>query len=334
MRERRRQRRRMLVKSKRSTSQGKGTRPQDRTVDELLANGVVVMDKPAGPTSHQITSWVGDMIGAKKSAHGGTLDPRVTGVLPVGLGNAVRAMDSLHYGTKAYVGVMRMHGNVDQRRLQEVFKEFTDEIYQTPPMRSAVKRELRSRSIESLSLMEISGRDVLFKVECDAGTYIRSLCVDIGDAVAVGAHLQDLRRTRAGALTEDAAVSLHDLKDALEEHRAGDSSPLRKMLHPMEVLMAQMPKIEIKDSAVDAICHGASLAVPGVVTLDEHIRRGGTVAIMTQSGEGVGLGTALMDSEEIMKRSEGVAVGVSRVFMPAGTYTRVWGSSAKDDQQK
>ena len=324
----------MLVKSKRPISSGRGKRPEERTVDELLEDGVVVIDKPAGPTSHQVTSWVGDMVGAKKSAHGGTLDPRVTGVLPVGLGGAVRAMDALHYGTKAYVGVMRMHGNADRKRLEEIFKEFTDEIYQTPPMRSAVKRELRTRRITSLSLLETSERDVLFKVDCEAGTYIRSLCVDIGDAMALGAHLQDLRRTRAGVLTEDAAVSLHDLKDAYEEHKAGDSGPLRKMLRPKEVLLAQMPKIEIKDSAVDAICHGADLAVPGIVSLDERINKGGTVAIMTLSGEGVALGTSLMDSEEVMKRSEGFAVDVSRVFMPTGTYLRSWSSSAREDQQK
>lgn len=324
----------MLVKSKRPISSGRGKRPEERTVDELLEDGVVVIDKPAGPTSHQVTSWVGDMVGAKKSAHGGTLDPRVTGVLPVGLGGAVRAMDALHYGTKAYVGVMRMHGNADRKRLEEIFKEFTDEIYQTPPMRSAVKRELRTRRITSLSLLETSERDVLFKVDCEAGTYIRSLCVDIGDAMALGAHLQDLRRTRAGVLTEDAAVSLHDLKDAYEEHKAGDSGPLRKMLRPKEVLLAQMPKIEIKDSAVDAICHGANLAVPGIVSLDERINKGGTVAIMTLSGEGVALGTSLMDSEEVMKRSEGFAVDVSRVFMPTGTYLRSWSSSAREDQQK
>ncbi|MFY9606187.1 MAG: RNA-guided pseudouridylation complex pseudouridine synthase subunit Cbf5 [Thermoplasmata archaeon] len=324
----------MLVKSKRPISSGRGKRPEERTVDELLEDGVVVIDKPAGPTSHQVTSWVGNMVGAKKSAHGGTLDPRVTGVLPVGLGGAVRAMDALHYGTKAYVGVMRMHGNADRKRLEEIFKEFTDEIYQTPPMRSAVKRELRTRRITSLSLLETSERDVLFKVDCEAGTYIRSLCVDIGDAMALGAHLQDLRRTRAGVLTEDDAISLHDLKDAYEEHKAGDSGPLRKMLRPKEVLLAQMPKIEIKDSAVDAICHGANLAVPGIVSLDERINKGGTVAIMTLSGEGVALGTSLMDSEEVMKRSEGFAVDVSRVFMPTGTYLRSWSSSAHEDQQK
>lgn len=316
----------MLVKAKRALDSGTGKKPHERTVEELLKDGVVVIDKPSGPTSHQVTSWVGDILGASKSAHGGTLDPRVTGVLPVGVGAAVRAMDALHYGTKAYVGVMRMHGNVDHKRLQEVFKEFTGEILQTPPMRSAVKRERRTRTIESLKLLEVQARDVLFSVDCEAGTYIRSLCVDMGDALAIGAHLQDLRRTRAGALTEDIAVSLHDLKDAMTEYRSGDPAPLRKMLHPKEVLLEQIPKITVKDSAVDAVCHGANLAVPGIVTLDEGIQKGGSVAVMTLSGEGVGLGTALMDSDEIMKRSEGFAVDVSRVLMPRGTYTRMWTS--------
>lgn len=314
----------MLIKSKRPISSGHGRRPEDRTVEELLKDGILVLDKPSGPTSHQVTSWVGDMLGATKSAHGGTLDPRVTGVLPIGLGNAVRAMDALHYGTKAYVGVMRMHGSVDVKRIEEMFKEFTGEILQTPPMRSAVKREMRTRRIGSLTLKESSGRDILFEVECQAGTYIRSLCVDVGDALAVGAHLQDLRRTRAGALTEEDAVTLHDLRDAFEAHKAGDSSQMKRILKPKEALLAQIPKVEIKDSAVDAICHGAGLAVPGVVSLDEGIARGGTVAVMTLSGEGVGIGTALMDSQEMLKRSEGAAVEVSRVLMQPGTYAKMW----------
>jgi len=154
--------------------------------------------------------------------------------------------------------------------------------------------------------------------------------VDIGDAIAVGAHLQDLRRTRAGALLESQAVSLHDLKDAVEEHRSGKSEHLRKILHPKEVLVAQIPKIEVKDSAVDAICHGANLAIPGVVAVDSSIRKGGEVALMTLSGESVGLGTALMDADEIMKKQEGFAVDVSRVLMLTGTYARVWGSSRED----
>lgn len=315
----------MLTRSRAPAKTGSGRRPEERTVEELLRDGVVVIDKPCGPTSHQVTSWVCQMAGAGKCAHGGTLDPRVTGVLPVGLGAAVRAMDALHYGSKAYVGVMRLHGNADQRRIKEVFEEFTGEIFQTPPVRSAVKREMRTRKIFSLVLLEESGRDILFRVECEAGTYIRSLCVDIGDALGVGAHLQDLRRIRAGVLTEDQAVTLHDLRDALEEHRSGDSRALRGMLHPKEVLLAQIPKVQIKDSAVDAICHGADLAVPGIVAVDESIRKGGTVAVMTLSGEGVGIGSALMDAEEMVRRSEGFAVKVSRVLMPPGTYARAWG---------
>ena len=316
-----------LVKAKGAVGSGRGRAPAERTVEELIHDGVVVVDKPSGPTSHQVTSWVREIFGVEKAAHGGTLDPRVTGVRPVGLGAAVRAMDALHYGTKAYVGIMRLHGNVDRRKLDTVLSEFTDEIFQTPPMRSAVKRELRSRRIHSLKLLEITGRDVLFDVSCDAGTYIRSLAVDMGDALAVGAHLQDLRRTRAGVLTEDDIFTLHDIKDAVELHRQGDPSQLARMLRPKEVLLAQVPKVEVKDSAVEALCHGANLALPGLVTVDEGVRKGDLVAIMSLSGEGVGLGNALMDAEEMIARSEGFAVDTARVLMQKGTYEKVWGSS-------
>ncbi len=316
-----------LIKAKKAFRSGAGKAPGERKVEDLLRDGVVIIDKPSGPTSHQVTTWAKDILGADKAAHGGTLDPRVTGVLPVGVGISVRAMDVLHYGTKAYVGVMRMHGNVDRRRLDTVVTEFTDEIYQTPPMRSAVKREQRTRRVHQLRVLEVSGRDVLFDVECDAGTYIRSLAVDMGDALAAGAHLQDLRRIRAGALVEADAVQLHDLKDAMEAHKQGDSSALAKMLRPMEVLLSQVPKVEIKDSAVDAVCHGANVAMPGIVTLDQDIRKGGLVAIVSMSGEGVALGHALMDADEIMKRAEGFAVDVSRVFMQPGTYEKGWTTS-------
>jgi len=321
----------MLVKAKKAASSGRGTKPEDRPVQDLLRHGVVVIDKPSGPTSHQVTAWTRDIAGAETAAHGGTLDPRVTGVLPVGLGDAVRAVDALHFGTKAYVGVMRLHGNADLKRVAEVFSEFQDEVFQTPPMRSAVKREMRKRRVHSLRLLENSARDLLFDVECDAGTYIRSLCVDMGDALGVGAHLQDLRRTRAGALTEEQAVSLHDFKDAVELFRSGDDKELREMLRPMEVLLAQVQKVVVKDSAVDAVCHGADLAVPGVVAVDDHVAKGDIIAMMTLDGEGVGLGTAMMGAEEMVRRQEGVAVDTTRVFMKRGTYERIWGGKQAHD---
>ena len=308
--------------------------PHSRPLAERMANGVVVIDKPMGPTSHQVTSWVRDMLGVSKAAHGGTLDPRVTGVLPVGVGVAVRAMDSLHHGTKEYVGVMKMHGNIDRVRLDEIVEEFTSEIVQTPPVRSAVKRAPRTRTIHSFDVIEVDGRNVLFKVECDSGTYVRSLCVDMGDALGIGAHLQDLRRTRAGSMVEDDAVTLHDLRDALEEHARGESGDLDRMLRPLEVVLEHLPSVEVKDSAVDAICHGADLAVPGIVSLDDSVVRDATVAIMTASGEGVGLGKALMGAKEIMSRSEGIAAKTIRVFMPTGTYEKGWTSTqAKDRAQ-
>ncbi len=318
-----------LKKAKSPAVSGRGRMPEDRGIEELLRDGVVVIDKPMGPTSHQVTSWVRDMLGAAKAAHGGTLDPRVTGVLPVGVGVAVRAMDSLHYGTKEYVGVMKMHGDFDSQRLEEVFQEFVGEIIQTPPVRSAVKRAPRTREIHSLKLMEISGRNVLFRVDCDAGTYVRSLCVDIGDAIGIGGHLQDLRRTRAATIVEGQAVTLHDLKDALADRENGDSENLTRMFSPMEMLLKHMPTIEIKDSAVDAICHGADLAMPGIVALDDSIVKNATVAMLSMSGEGVGLGKALVGSKEMMASSQGFAVKTMRVFMPAGTYEKGWSTSDK-----
>jgi H/ACA ribonucleoprotein complex subunit 4 len=212
--------------------------------------------------------------------------------------------------------------------LDEAFEEFTGEIVQTPPVRSAVKRAPRTRRIHSLKLLEARDRDVLFRVECDSGTYVRSLCVDIGDALGIGAHLQDLRRTRAGTMTEDKAVTLHDLRDALEVREA-DEAPLADMLHPMEILFEHMPMIEVKDSAVDAVCHGADLAVPGVVSLDDTMAKGAVVAIMTSRGEVVGLGDALMDAKEVVARSEGIAVKTTRVLMPAGTYEKGWTKSTE-----
>jgi H/ACA ribonucleoprotein complex subunit 4 len=222
---------------------------------------------------------------------------------------------------------MKMHGSADRARLDEVAAEFTTEVIQTPPVRSAVKRAPRTRRIHSLKILEVSGRNVLFRVECDSGTYVRSLCVDIGDAMGIGAHLQDLRRTRAGTMTEDEAVSLHDLRDALENNAKGESEGLERIMRPLEAVLDHLPKVEVKDSAVDAICHGADLAVPGILSLDDSVVREATIAIMTVSGEGVGLGKALMGAKEIMSRSDGLAAKTIRVFMPAGTYEKGWTSA-------
>lgn len=302
-----------------------GKRPEARSIDERIRLGVAVVDKPSGPTSHQVSAWVRDMFGRSKAGHSGTLDPRVTGVLPVALADATRAVEALLAGDKEYVGVMQLHQDVEERRVRSMMARFVGEIYQMPPVRSAVKREQRTRQIYELEPLEVDGRNVLFRVRCESGTYIRTLCVDVGDALGVGANMVDLRRTRTAGFAESDAHSLNAFRDAITYWKEeGDEAPLRAILRPIEDLLGHLPKIVVKDTAVDAICHGANLAVPGVAKLSPHIRRGDFVGIFTGKGEGLALAKALMTTDEIVIAKSGVAADTERVLMEPGTYPKLW----------
>lgn len=314
----------MLVRDKNPLDARAGKRPSERTIEELLEAGTIIMDKPMGPTSHQATAWVRDILHIEKIGHGGTLDPKVSGVLPIATGRAVRALNLTLRSDKEYVCLMRLHRDRKEEDVRRVMGTFVGRIYQTPPVRSAVKRQMRIRTIHTLNILEIRGRDILFRVECDAGTYIRTLCVDIGDALGVGASMEDLRRTRSGNMTEDKAVTLQDIKDAYVEWKEGDERWLRSMLLPIEVLFDPLPKIIVKDSAVDAVCHGADLAAVGVARVDAEINKDAMVAIFTAKGEAIAVGTASMTAEEMVRAKEGVAVSTDRVYMPAGTYPKMW----------
>lgn len=315
----------MLVRDRSPLTVDAGKRPSERTMEELLEAGVINLDKPMGPTSHQATAWVRDILQVEKIGHGGTLDPKVSGVLPVATGRAVRSLNLTLKADKEYVCLMRLHRDKSEEAIRKVMATFVGRIYQTPPVRSAVKRQLRVRTIHELEVLEISGRDVLFRVDCDAGTYIRTLCVDIGDALAVGASMEDLRRTRSGNMTEDDAFTLQDIKDAYVEWKEdGNDAWLRRIVQPFEVLFEPLPKIIVKDSAVDAVCHGADLAAVGVHKVDASIERDMLVAFMTAKGEAIGVGTARMSAADMVSAKEGVAVSTDRVFMPAGTYPKMW----------
>jgi H/ACA ribonucleoprotein complex subunit 4 len=302
-----------------------GTRPSDRSIEERIRLGVVIVDKPAGPTSHQVSAWVRDMFGVAKAGHSGTLDPRVTGVLPVALADATRAVEAVLAGDKEYVSVMQLHQDVDERRVRAMCERFVGEIYQMPPVRSAVKREQRTRHVYELEPLEVDGRYVLFRVRCESGTYVRTLCADIGDALGVGANMTDLRRTRTASFSESDAHPLNAFRDALvywkDEH---DAEPLRSILRPVEDLLRHLPLIIIKDTAVDAICHGANLAVPGVAKLSPHIRRGDLIGVFSGKGEAVALSKALMTTDEIVVAKSGAAADTGRVLMNPGTYPKLW----------
>jgi H/ACA ribonucleoprotein complex subunit 4 len=220
---------------------------------------------------------------------------------------------------------MQLHADVPEEKVRQALNEFVGEIYQKPPMRSSVKRETRKRFIYQLDIHEINGRIVLFTCSCQAGTYIRKLCSDVGEVLGCGAHMRELRRTRAGPFTEEnGSVTLHELSAAQSEHEAGNPEPLRAMIKPMEVALGAIPHIVIRDSAVDAVCHGADLAIPGIVKFDSMIEKSKPVALFTLKGEAVALGRALMTSREILDQEKGVAAKTERVLMDRGTYPPMW----------
>jgi len=220
---------------------------------------------------------------------------------------------------------MQVHADVPETTLHHVLNEFTGEIYQKPPLRSSVKREPRKRFIYQLAVHEIDGRTVLFTCSCQAGTYIRKLCSDIGEVLGCGAHMRELRRTRSGPLTEDSGlVNLHELSSAVAEFQAGNESSLRAIIKPMEVALGALPKIVIRDSAVDAICHGADLAVPGIVKLDSAIEKNKPIVLFTLKGEAVALARALMTTREVLDQEKGVTAKTERVLMDRSTYPALW----------
>ena len=252
----------------------------------------------------------------------------MTGILPITLEEARKIVQALLFSGKEYVCVMKLHGDTSQNKVETVLKEFENTIYQRPPLRASVKRQLRTRKIYYIDFMEMEGRNVLFKVGCEGGTYIRKLCFDIGEVLGCGAHMQELRRTRAGPFVEgEGTVTLHDVAYwFMEWQKQGDDKILRKIIQPMEKALALVPKIYIRDSAVDAICHGANLTAPGVLSLETNIQKDSLVAIFTLKGEAVALAKALASTEEILSMEHGMVAQTKRVLMPRGTYPKCWKS--------
>jgi H/ACA ribonucleoprotein complex subunit 4 len=250
----------------------------------------------------------------------------VTGVLPIALEEATKIVQALLYAGKEYICVMKLHGSVPESRVRAVLEEFCGVIYQRPPLRASVKRRLRTRKIYYLRFLEQDERNVLFQVGCEAGTYIRKLCYDIGEVLGVGAHMQELRRTRAGPFAEeDSLITLHDLAYMKTQwQQAKGETLLRRYIQPMEKALEPLPKIYIRDSAVDALCHGASLAAPGVVSLETGIEPNKTVVILTLKGEAVALAKALASTQQIQKLNHGLVAKTTRVLMPRGTYPKTW----------
>ena len=248
------------------------------------------------------------------------------------LGNATKIANALLTSGKEYICIMRLHKKEKPKKIRETAAEFVGTIYQRPPVRSSVKRRVRTRKIYYLDVLEIDEQNVLFRVGCQAGTYIRKICFDLGEVLGGGAHMAELRRTRTGPFKEDSTLAtLYDLKDAYhfwQEEK--DERLLRQHLRPLEDGIQHLPQIIIRDTAVDAICHGANLAVTGVLQLHDDIEPGDFVGLKTLKGELVALAVAQMNSKQILEATSGIVADTRRVVLPARTYPAAWRRKASN----
>ncbi|MBI4170078.1 MAG: RNA-guided pseudouridylation complex pseudouridine synthase subunit Cbf5, partial [Candidatus Aenigmarchaeota archaeon] len=278
-----------------------GEYPGSRPIEKLVRNGLIILDKWSGPTSHNITSDIKKIFGLKKAAHAGTLDPAVTGVLPILLENAVKIMPALQKQDKEYVGIMKLHKDVEDEKLRDAIKKSVGSITQLPPVRSAVARKERMRKVYFFDIIEINGRDVLFKIGVEAGTYIRVICHQIGKEIG-GAHMAELRRTCVGRFRENQAVKMQDVVDAFADWQESGDESIRNFILPVEAATEHIKKIIIKDSAVYSVSQGSPLYSQGISRIEKGIEIGELVAVMTLKGELVSLSTAAMTTEEAMKK--------------------------------
>lgn len=298
--------------------------PTDRSVEELLSFGVLNLDKPPGPSSHQIADWVKRLVNdtidddqLDRVAHTGTLDPKVTGSLPMLLGDATRIAQVFDKSEKEYVAVLELQGPAPSD-FDSVLQEFETELYQKPPRKSAVRRQLRTREIHELTILERTDARALLRIRCDAGTYVRKLCHDIGLALGTGAHMGDLRRTGTGQFDDRSLSTMEDLADGLAFWQEdGDETLLRESISPAETALTTLPRVTIAPSAARQVAEGAPVYAPGIISVDP-AEQGGTeattdalVACYTPNDAAVCLGWLTGDPDA----EDGIVVELERVLV-------------------
>jgi H/ACA ribonucleoprotein complex subunit 4 len=303
----------------------------DPVAARIARGAFLLIDKPRGPSSHQVTAWARDLLGVETAGHAGTLDPNVSGLLWVGVGPALKLLPLVLEFPKRYVGAMTLHAAVPRREVERVASEFVGPIYQTPPVRSAVRRERRVRTIHRFSVPEVEGTRLLLDVVADSGTYVRTLAVDLGEALGVGGHLEELRRVATGPFDEAQSVPLSVLADAAARRAEGDPDPMLALLHPMEEVWREFPTVVLKDGAASAVAHGAGLARGGILAIPRPFPRGARLALVDRSGELVATGVAGHDSKDLNAVRHGWVVEGTRVFADPARLPPGWKKRASSN---
>ncbi|MBA3976625.1 MAG: RNA-guided pseudouridylation complex pseudouridine synthase subunit Cbf5 [Nitrosopumilus sp.] len=311
------------------TDENYGFYPSKRPIQNLLNYGLILLDKPPGHTSHEIVSYVKKILEIEKAGHSGTLDPGTTGLLPIGLEEGTKIVPILLLGPKEYVALARIHNQIPVEKLTKIIKEFTGPIFQKPPQRSSVKRQTRIRTIYEMDLLDQFDRLILLRVLCESGTYIRKLIYDMGEVLEWGSSMIELRRTTVWDFNDETKfVRLHDLVDAFSLYKEKDEEEkLRRLILPIESALTHIPAVTIRDTAVDALCHGAQLALPGVVAIPKNLGKDDLVGIYTQKGEIVGLGTSLLAFDDFFRQKKGISFQIKRMVMKPNTYPKFWSTS-------
>jgi H/ACA ribonucleoprotein complex subunit 4 len=307
-----------------------GHSPLKRPIDEYIKYGVINVDKPANPSSHEVVAWIRKILKVEKTGHSGTLDPKVTGCLIVCVDRATRLVKSQQAAGKEYVAILKLHSPFnDAKKVEDSLQTLTGALFQRPPLISAVKRQLRVRSIYKSKMYEFDAEKgmAVFWVSCQAGTYIRTLCEHLGLLLGTGGKMQELRRVRSGAMTEHKHLyTMHDVKDAqymLEKE--GDESYMRRIVKPLEILLTGFKRIVVKDTAITAVCYGAQLMISGVLRYENGIEVGEEVVLISTKGEAVAIAYAAMTSTQLFSVSHGVVCKTKRVIMERNTYPKKWG---------
>ncbi len=310
---------------------------QEKSIKELLEFGIINIDKSSGPTSFNVSDFVRKSLGLRKTSHFGTLDPKVTGVLPIALNRGCKLTGYFLGEDKEYVGIMRIHDEVELKKIKEVIKKkFTGVIKQTPPVKSRVKRQEREREVKAFELIERGeakplttssklgqskeGKNILFRAEVQGGTYIRKLIDDLGKELGVGAHMLELRRVRAGIFKENdkeyPSVNLYDFEKAVNAYFAPKGVPsvdgdintegrndklLRDMIIPGEIVSELHSVVKIKKDNLKAIFTGKPIQEKDLVKKPD-VKKDETIVVFCEN-KFVGIYKTIL-SEHVFAKSE------------------------------
>ncbi len=308
-----------------TTDEASGAPIWQRSIEERMDSGLILIDKPPGPTSHQVAAWARDILGVDHLAHGGTLDPFATGVLTLMTGRARRLTSQVLGHDKEYIGVLKVGGDADMEALAAQVSKLRGEIYNVPPTESAVKIQVRTRRIKSFEILDTEERLAVLRVACAAGTYIRTLARDLGLLINAPIQLIELRRTRSGRFTEDKIISMQELTDAVHLWKqGGDASAMLRIVSPIDALFDGRSGLVLKDGAVAAVAHGAVLTRPGIQAINGDFETGDDIVLWSMKGEVVAVANASRSTSEIPSIESGEVARPHTVLMPSETYPRKW----------